>query len=97
MSGQPPHRSCRAKSGQTFRSRSRQAALALACLTLAACGGGDSEGGLSSDETERLDNASEMLEQRDAQFENREVDEAPADEEATAENGETGEGDLAED
>ena len=60
-------------------------AVALACLALAACGGEDSEGGLSSDEADRLDNASQMLEQRDAQFEDREVDEASSDEDDATE------------
>lgn len=52
----------------------------LALLLLAACDGGDAEGGLSEDEAERLDRADEMLEQREGRFEDREVDEVAADE-----------------
>lgn len=96
MTIRPPHRSCRAQSRHASW-RSRRTALALACLALAACGGGDNEGGLSSGETERLDNASEMLEQRDVQFEDREVDDVSADEQAAAENGEAGESESAQD
>lgn len=92
----PPHRSCRAKSRHASQPRSKRTLLAIACLALAACGGEDGEGGLSSDETERLDNASDMLEQREAQFEDREVDETPAGESA-AEGGEAREEDPAED
>ena len=57
----------------------------LALLLLTACNSGDAEGGLSEDEAERLDQANDLLEQREAQFEDREVDETPVDEDEQAE------------
>lgn len=50
----------------------------LALPLLAACSGGDTVGGLTRDEAERLNQAAEMLDQREARFEDRAVDEAPA-------------------
>ena len=52
-----------------------------ALLLLSACGGSDREGGLSEDETERLNSAGELLEEPEARFEEREVDVLPPDEE----------------
>lgn len=61
-----------------------RASLAL-LLPLAACSGGDTVGGLSRDEAERLNQAAEMLDAREARFENREVDETGYGEDPEAE------------
>lgn len=46
----------------------------LALLLLGACGGSETEGGLTDDEAERLNRAGDLLDQPDARFEDREVD-----------------------
>ena len=70
--------------------------LALA-LALAACSGGDTVGGLTPDEAERLNHAAEMLDRREARFENREVDETGYEEEPANEEGEAAEDEPAQD
>lgn len=60
-----------------------RASLAL-LLPLVACSGGDTMGGLSRDEAERLNRAAEMLDRREARFENREVDETGYEQEGAA-------------
>ncbi len=61
-----------------------RASLALLPL-LAACSGGDTVGGLSRDEAERLNEAATMLDEREARFEDREIDETGYEEDGEAE------------
>lgn len=58
----------------------------LPLLLLAACSGGDTVGGLTPDEAERLNQAAEMLDTREARFEDRPVDETGYGDEAAEAN-----------
>lgn len=60
--------------------RTSRAGLVAALLLTTACGGADEEGGLSSEEAERLNEAGALLDEPDARFEEREVDVASPDE-----------------